>query len=352
MVFTSPASSEGLRAGEITAGGIEWLRKNKNKSFFLFLHYWDAHFPYSPPSGYNKYNYSNESFYVDKMYSQPGLSAKRQQNSKCDIRCDIAKYDAEISYVDEQIAVLLKELDDAGLSNKTIVIITSDHGECFGEHKMSDFGYANNSPCLFHTYTLYDEEVHVPLIFRGPNIPASSRIEEIVELIDIMPTLLDMLDISTNVTYPLDGKSLLPLMEGNGSPNYAISQLYVRQNATTRSIGNITFSIRTDKWKFVRMKPRTVDLAKRIAIQSKGETEEEEYDSEEESGIFKMLFDLEKDSGERENVFRKKNETAEVLEEILFGRVKNFRVDVRYVEETEIDKETEELLKSLGYVTG
>jgi len=348
--FNAP---KGVKADGITAKGVEWLKKNKDGRFFLFLHYWDAHFPYAPPAGYDTYNYSREPYYADERYGQKGLSARRQRTLDCDIRCDIAKYDGEISYVDDQIGTLLREVDGLGLSNNTVIVITSDHGENFGEHNMSDFGYPNEGPCLFHTFTLYDEEVHVPLILKGPNIPADSRREGVVELIDITPTLLDMLDVGMgrNTTYSFDGRSLLPLMAGDGNQSgYAISQL--PKQISTGDARKMTFGIRTDGWKLVRLStPKQVDLDKSVLQQSNGAMDYSEDNGTAQPDAVRLLFNLKDDPSESVNVARQENAAASSLEMALLGRINDITSQAAPGTEVKIDKETEDLLRSLGYVS-
>jgi arylsulfatase A-like enzyme len=125
-------------------------------------------------------------------------------------------YDGCIRYVDDQIALLLSELDALGLSDRTLVILTADHGDEFLEHDD-----------IFHKSPfLYDELIHVPLIIRHPQFADGRRIPEIVRLIDLMPTLLELFDLPASPA--AQGRSLLPLIEGRGPwlPVAAYSESY------------------------------------------------------------------------------------------------------------------------------
>ncbi len=141
-----------------------WLRDNSDKHFFLFLHTFQVHDPYVPPGRYAAELPADEAFSV-------GWSAAK----------DALAYDREIRYVDDEIASLLEELDRLSLSERTVFILTSDHGEEFGEH-----GY------IGHGAHLHDEVVHVPLMVRGPGIARGRRVKDVVSQRDLMPTILDL----------------------------------------------------------------------------------------------------------------------------------------------------------------
>lgn len=133
---------------------IPWLRKNAGRRFFLFVHYFDPHWPYTPPSPYSE------------EYKTRG-------------------YDGEIAYVDEQLGHLLAALDETGVRDRTLIIVTSDHGESLGEH---------GEPT--HHFFIYDATQHVPLIMAGPApFPRGHVVEHQVGVVDIVPTLLDLLGI-------------------------------------------------------------------------------------------------------------------------------------------------------------
>ena len=112
-----------------------------------------------------------------------------------------AWYDAEIHYADAELARLLQRLGEADLRENTLVVLTSDHGEEFGEH--GRFG---------HGGALHDETLHVVLALRGPGV-APRRVGELVRTVDVMPTLLELLGLDQGAP-PLQGRSLVPLLRG------------------------------------------------------------------------------------------------------------------------------------------
>lgn len=197
---------------------VEWLQKNCNKPFFMFYHTYYTHDPYLPPPPYDKkFNpeYSGEipnkaaflkTMKIDETEDWHGQWDRLHQyywskvnlNDKHDLFHLKALYDGCINNVDDNfIGGLLDSLQSQGQLDNTLIIITSDHGEEFLEHGRT-----------LHD-SLYKEVTHVPLIMRLPEkIPAGLRVRQIVRSIDIMPTVLDLLDIKAEVG--MRGISLLP----------------------------------------------------------------------------------------------------------------------------------------------
>ncbi len=161
-----------------------WLRDNSDKRFFLFLHTFQVHDPYAPPARYAAQLPADEAFTV-------GWSAAK----------DALAYDREIRYVDDEIDSLLEELERLSLSERTIFMLTSDHGEEFGEH-----GY------IGHGAHLHDEVVHVPLMVRGPGIVQGRRVADVVSQRDLMPTILDL--VAVPEPSQLRGRSFAQVLTG------------------------------------------------------------------------------------------------------------------------------------------
>jgi len=157
-------------AGDITRFGLEFLEENRNEKFFLWLHYFDAHRPYSPPIRFSE------------TWSE-------------------SPYHSEVQYIDEQVGRLLKQIEGLGLRERTLVVVVGDHGEGLGEHGEKT-----------HVYFVYDSTMRVPLLFWGASVPRGLKVESLARTVDVAPTILDMLKLP-----PLEGvqgTSLLPLMEG------------------------------------------------------------------------------------------------------------------------------------------
>jgi len=140
-----------------------------------------------------------------------------------------AQYDACVFDIDAYIHYLSDKLGEFGLKDKTIIVISSNHGEAFGEHG----GF-------FHE-RLYEEEIRIPLIFRIPNIKNGKRIENMVESIDIMPTILDVAGITVPVQ--AQGRSLLPLIRGSPQD---FPERFVYGERDSRSY------VRSKEWKLIK----------------------------------------------------------------------------------------------------
>jgi arylsulfatase A-like enzyme len=186
---------------------------NSTKSpFFLYLHYMDPHDPYSPPKEFTKQfseNYNDKEFIkegnpdpIEKMLYGIGSNVNL---TKEDIKHLIDLYDDEIAYFDSQFKILLDKISEKDLMDKTIIIITADHGEEFMEH---------NS--IKHCHTLFDTESKIPLIIRIPSM--NKKVTGKAAALDIIPTILDYLDFSLS-DYSFDGKSLRPVIESNRDIN-------------------------------------------------------------------------------------------------------------------------------------
>lgn len=183
----------GLKSAEQVGDDfLTWLEgRDDKRPFFAFLNYFDAHDPYFSPSQFGT------------MFSptQPrGDLQSRPLNewSSTDIRELNDAYDGAIAYLDHRLGVLLQELEDRRLLENTIVVITSDHGEHFGEHGL-----------LLHGASLYRPVLHVPLlvVYQGL-VPAGGRVPSTVSLRDVSATVLDLAGLARATELP--GRSLAP----------------------------------------------------------------------------------------------------------------------------------------------
>ncbi|MEM9553071.1 MAG: sulfatase [Acidobacteriota bacterium] len=188
-------------------GVNEWLERFRRESFFLFLHSYDTHRPYAPPSQ------ARDLFAGDKPEACAGIDfSKPAQDADEWEACVMSAegidhvkdlYAALLFDADRHLGQLFAKLSELGLMDDTIVVITSDHGEEFYEHGRTG-----------HTLAVFQESIHVPLVFWGPGVPKGQREEETVALVDIVPTLLELLEIPA--WQGLVGRSLVPRF--NGSP--------------------------------------------------------------------------------------------------------------------------------------
>lgn len=161
------------QAAQVNAAILPWLEENHQQPFFLWAHYFDPHHPHEPPAPYNQ-------AYAHDLYA------------------------GEVAYADESLGTLLGHLDRFGVAERTLVIVTSDHGEGNGEHGEST-----------HSLLVYNSTLHVPLIMKIPGGPAGLRIAERVGTIDILPTVVDLLGLEPPAA--IQGQSLRSLVEGRGA---------------------------------------------------------------------------------------------------------------------------------------
>jgi arylsulfatase A-like enzyme len=161
-----------------------------------------------------------------------------------DVRHMVALYDGEILNADRQVKVLLGEIESLGLEKKTLVVIFSEHGDMMGKHGR----FMRGGPLRG---TLYDDVLRVPLILRHPSLPPA-RIAGLVQLIDLAPTLLDIVGLPSPDSF--SGKSLRPLiMEGKGVNDciFAGSAYTPRKTSLYFRDASITLAIRGDEWKLI-----------------------------------------------------------------------------------------------------
>jgi arylsulfatase A-like enzyme len=183
---------------ELVEALVEWVKAHREEKLFVWLHLLTPHSPYSPPSRY--------------------MSSPASPQSRA------ARYDGEIRSVDDMIGEIVSAIEkEVGLERSSIVL-TSDHGEAFGEHGVNE-----------HGNTLHREVVQVPLILVAPSLPAGRTVQEHVRTIDILPTILDLARVEPAEPSALEGVSLLPLIRGKGTelPVFSEGLLY---GSTERSL--------------------------------------------------------------------------------------------------------------------
>ncbi len=202
---------DGRDADGTTRDALEWIDGVEDGPFFMFAHYFDPHLSYSPPYPYNRLYFPGYQGRIGASFNLEGFSRVRdsmfvqlQELKDDDWRQIVALYDGEIAFTDSAVGELLRGLNDRGLLENTLIVFLSDHGEEFFEHG----GFE-------HGHSLYDELIHVPLIFSLPGgLPRDVRLKRQVRLLDVAPTILDILDIPVEPHF--EGTSLEPLLTGRG----------------------------------------------------------------------------------------------------------------------------------------
>jgi len=271
---------------------LEWLAANKDKKFFLFLHGYDIHGQNVPASGLD-YRYVDKGY--DKKYSgsakeqealrEEGLDKGTVSLRDEDVRFWRAVYDEKISRTDAMFRDFLKEFDRLGLTGKTIFVLTSDHGTEFYEHRRFD-----------HGFSLYDELIHIPLIVKLPDSSAGRVVKDQVSSLDVMPTILDLLDVplTEDLQKQLRGSSLVPAFKGESVAKDVFSETDYRLYTYKRAI------MTKDGWKFI------------YTLENKG----------------RELYNMKTDPGETKNLVEKEPKRAYELEQRLFAHFKSIGHDL------------------------
>jgi arylsulfatase A-like enzyme len=212
----------------------QWLASADDRPVFAFLHLWDVHFDYIPPSPYD------EMFDPDYTGAVDGSSYLENPSIKAgmpprDLRHVIALYDGEIRFTDDIIKQLLDKIDGAERLSRALIVVTSDHGEEFFEHGMKG-----------HQKTLFDEVVRVPLVVRWPGrIQPGGVIHEQVRLIDLMPTLLALAGVP--LPMPVQGRDLSPLLLGDELPAEPALLELLCFGARTRALRTRDYKVMVDE---------------------------------------------------------------------------------------------------------
>lgn len=210
---------------EAVVESARWfLEMHKDRNFFLYVHTLEPHAPYAPPD-----QFANK-------FVMPG------QNP-----AEIDLYDGEVLYADANLKRFISALKDAGVYDDTLLLVTSDHGEAFREHEgMTEHG---GKP--------YNELIHIPLIMHLPGFqPKVNVVEQNVGLIDVGPTILDVLGVSPPDQF--QGASLLPLVGGEVFGVFDDRRIY------SRARGGDSMSVIDGNWKLLFSdsgKPKLFNLA-------------------------------------------------------------------------------------------
>lgn len=270
-----------ISASDVYRKFLQWFEANYQRRFFAWIHLYDPHAPYSPPKKYAEK-------FADTLEG---------------------RYAGEIAYTDSCVGNIVKMLKTRNILDNTLIVVVGDHGEAFGEHQ--EYG---------HGFFCYEEALKVPLIFYNPSLFLEAhRIPDRVNLIDIMPTLLDLY----GLTPPpgIQGRSFSRLLSGKREK--AQREVYFESMHGRDEMG----------WA-----PLTGIIDGQYKYISLPEPE---------------LYDLEADSVEKENLFLKKNRLAKELDKKLLAWVSQFSGAANQNAKTRrgLTDEDKRHLQSLGYIS-
>lgn len=262
---------------------IRFITDFREKPFLLFMHLWDPHSPYGPPSPYDTLHYDPQENDLPDAPKLSDVKAISQEYYEAfldefklkvpdDYAYVVAQYDGEISYVDAQIGRVIAHLKDSGLWENTVVVLMSDHGECFGEGSI-----------YFDHHSLYDANIRVALMCRAPGMGAARRERGMVATDDILPTLAELCGWEEAGDYSLTGRSFVPALRGEGFTGRD-------QIVGVESTRQASLCLRTERWKLIQ--PIVEDV--------RGQPLTDIYGQPRDPAL--LLFDLESDPQEKENV--------------------------------------------------
>lgn len=261
------------KADKVFASFSRWMDENTVNPFFVWVHFFDPHLPYDPPSPYR------EQFPDDP-------------------------YDGEIAYMDFYVGKILDKLREKELLANTLIIVAGDHGEAFGEKQEKG-----------HGVFIYESTLRIPLIFYAENsLPEGETVETRVRLIDIMPSILDML--GGELPEEVQGTTLLPVIEGKRKDDLSsyIESYYPRENfGWSELVGLID-----GQWKYIKA-PR------------------------------EELYNLEQDPQEEVNLAQKEKQIVQEKRERLEDIIQS-SVSPLVAEKRNLSAEEKERLRSLGYI--
>jgi arylsulfatase len=263
-LFKSPYTP----ANEINSQIFSHLEK-KRSPFFVWVHYMDLHGPYISLRGWQFTNRMSAARLWRSAVNSPEELLDQEK------RVLVGVYKEKSKFLDYHLGNLIRQMDD----DNTIIIISGDHGDAFGEH--GHFG---------HPFTFYNENINVPLFLRVPSglIPAKGACRRSISCMDLVPTIIDLLKFDVEINF--DGNSLMPLLENRADEyksKYVLSEI-------SRQYGCVT----KDNWKL---------------IANFGDS------------LFE-LYNLDEDPGERNNLFENGLDVKAELKEIMKEHIRKNRL--------------------------
>jgi len=331
----------------VTDQAIEWMQDHLDERLFLFVHYYDVHADYASLPAYEKlfvtpyegpadgtgwqlqvenfddrhvayciaehdptvcaFGSSEKPRVIDEKMHKVGFD-------RDDIRHLEELYDAGIRQLDSELGRLFGFIDQEGLRDGTLVIVTADHGEEFLDHGRVE-----------HFLTTYQEMLHVPLIVRGPGVPAGVRIDAPVSLVDVAPTALSVAGVP--VPAGLDGVDLSPLLHGADAAAFEERPIWGEAaggegyGPPLDSIYPLYRSVRQGRFKLIH-----------DALTGRSE-----------------LYDLDADPHEQHDIRARAPQVAERLEALLAARHADARAPGDDGDAVKLDPDELDRLRALGY---
>ena len=264
-------------AEEVTRLAGQWFEEHQAERSFLFVHYYDPHFPYL--------------WHENTPFKYPFLFQSYND-----------RYDSEIAYTDRWLGVLIDGLKQLGLYDSTLIIVVGDHGESLQDHREGA-----------HGFFIYHSSIHVPLIIKLPGFSTGMSVNEVVSIIDIVPTVCQLLGIDPPAQ--VEGQDLFANTRRDND-----RALYCESLTPTTYNGASLTGLVSDRYKYIRTaRPE--------------------------------LYDMYEDPRETENVIGEHPAMAAAFEDLLLRMIRG-RPDYPAESRIPLDEETRQRLATLGYIGG
>ncbi len=306
---------------------LEWIERHKDRNFFLFLHTYQIHTPYDTPAPFNTIFLGKDAKFT---HVDMGRLRFNHENRYKPVTADLKQnfidlYDAEIRYTDEAlIKPLMERLKKLDLYDNTMIVLISDHGEEFFEHGAWQ-----------HLHSVYNETIKIALIIKFFNSEhAGKKITKYARITDIMPTILDALDMNPS-KQQFDGKSLFDLLSGEEQEKD--ERIFISELAPNVMKKHVPkkVAINRGKQKFILNHDYSPeDLAYFFS-------QPPEFDPRE-------VYDLGQDPDELENIVGENPQLVKVFLDFL--KIQNKQKRKVSPEEAELNEELREQLRALGYI--
>lgn len=303
----------------------DWIDRQLERDFFLFIHTYQPHSPYACPPPY-KVMFLNEHSqfgHVDLIQHIGGKEGIFRPLPDAERQNIVDLYDGEIRYTDEKlIGPLINKLKSTGLYDRTLIIFTSDHGEEFYDHG----GWG-------HGHSLYDESLRVPLILKFPKADFQGRrADTVVSLIDIMPTAIEVMGLNAS-ELEIDGRSLMPIIKSKEEKD----RVFIADIGSNVLDSHIPQRIATNRERY------------KLILSQAYTPEDYDFFAHPPPGIGPVeLYDLKNDFREDSNIANNHPQLANDIIRWLndyYAQVKKMQTG-----KAQIDQAVREQLKALGYI--
>ncbi len=304
------------RAGEINEVVFSLIDKAKkeNNSFFMFINYMDAHTPYDPPAPYYLLFPGKDETFTEEHYREMEreVSELRREITVKERQHLVSQYDGGIAYEDYHIGNLIARLKESGMYDNSLIIVTSDHGEVFGDRNY-----------IGHGNSVYQSEVRVPLVIKYPQSSRKAVVDEFVSGVDLMPTVLDVF--GYEIPGDIQGSSLL-------KPEDLYKRKVISESFPDRN--KLSFHKR-----FHRIERAIFSGTDKFVGSTSGKQE---------------LYDLSKDPEEKEDIFNADDSVSRNIKAELDQWLEDVKEELPSKEGSDSykapDKAVLDRLKALGYV--